>query len=246
MNDTFQCLRARSISLSCATGHKPQTLRAAAKFNLREELTPEICSSVEILRTRYNHILDGPKLASTIVRNAEELRRNCSNAHEHQNDDYCQAIEIEFCVPVWSQIHFLDYFWDSYRWLTHFWRLPVLSAVVHLDEAYPNMHVLLSPTYEDSYLGSSPIDSKRVQVLSDDFIAEVGVNYGFHSLEPKIPLAIKRMYADQVLTSVRGLNLSAQHELLWPMIEKQIRKDPEPLLGLLSGGSRLGFSPIEV
>ncbi|WP_423456092.1 plasmid recombination protein [Ottowia sp. VDI28] len=235
------CFRAKSIGLSRIGGRRPQSLLAAAQHNLREFMPPEHDQSIEADRTHLNEILEGPNQASMLVEKADQLKQACHNAHKFKRRDYCQAIEVLISVPARSQIDFRSYFTTSLEWIRRTMSLPVLLAVVHMDEEHPHMHVLLSPARDALYEGCRPIDKLGLNRLIHAFSKDVAVPYGFRHLEPKMPARTRRESAERVLSSLLQLDLPSRHEWIWPMIDEHVHRDPLPLMELLSETGRLSM-----
>jgi hypothetical protein len=70
-----------------------------------------------------------------------------------------------------------------------FFAVPVLSAVVHLDEAAPHLHVLLLPLLNGRMVGSDLVgNKKRLQAMQSSFFDAVTARYGLTK-----PRAAKRL-----------------------------------------------------
>lgn len=234
MKPPAMCFLGKSIGLSRCGNRKPQSLLAAAQHNLRELPSGPLRSFNPA--TEPNRVLAGPSRACEVVEQAERLKQACDNAQRFKRRDHCQAIEFVISVPSWSGIDVMGYFEASLAWLRQRMALPVLSAVVHHDEEHPHMHILLSPARDGRYMGSAPINKANMQQLRAAFSSEVAVRHGLRHLAPKMAPGAKRAAADWVLSHLRRLDLPSRHELIWPLIDEQVRRDPVPLVELFEGG----------
>src|SRR5207245_6185490 len=58
---------------------------------------------------------------------------------------------------------------DSLAWIEVYFAVPVLSAVVHVDEAAPHMHVLLLPLLNGRMQGSDLVGSRsRLRAMQSE------------------------------------------------------------------------------
>jgi hypothetical protein len=200
-------------------------LLSAARHNLRE-LPPSRSPSFDATQVNLNRVLVGPSRAAEVVEQARHLKLACHNAHHFKRFDHCQAIELLISVPACSAIDFMSYFETSLAWVRQRIGLPVLSAVVHRDEAHPHMHVLLSPACDGHYRGSEPINKRNLKRLRNAFGMEVAVPHGFRHLTHKMNPKAKQMAADKVLSYLEQLDLPSRHEIIWPLVKEQVRKNP--------------------
>ena len=85
------------------------------------------------------------------------------------------GIEIIISLPPSSGIDEQQFFIDVVKWAEGFFEIPILSAVIHYDEAAPHIHIIMLPLFNGRMLGSVLIGGKpRLQAMHDDFHTKVG------------------------------------------------------------------------
>lgn len=207
----------------------------AAKHNLRE-IQAEIGadSSIDHTRIGLNQILAGAATAAEVAAYAERLMHDTGVGNLRR--DAVRAIEIMVSLPPASTIDPVVFFSDSLAWAQEFFSVPVLSAVVHLDEAAPHCHVILLPLVDGRMVGSRLVgDRKRLQAIQAGFYAQVGQQHGL--TRPKatrrLNSATRAKSASMAYTAIVG----NPDLLLRPDAEKAILEafghNPEPLLAAL-------------
>ncbi len=109
----------------------------AARHNLREiQAERGADASIDASKSRLNVILAGPYEALKVAALGDEavtgkLRR-----------DAVRAIELLIGLPSSNAIDPVRFFTESLAWVREFFLAPVLSAVIHMDEAELHCHVL--------------------------------------------------------------------------------------------------------
>lgn len=224
---------AQFVALKKLTGK--DIVRIAAKHNLRE-IQAEIGANSHIDHTRIglNVILAGAATAAEIAAIAESLL-NDSGVGDLRRDAV-RGIEIVISLPVVSTINNAAFFSDSLAWVREFFSVPVLSAVVHLDEAAPHCHVLLLPLVNGRMVGSRLVgDRKRLQAIQAGFYAQVGQQHGL--TRPKatrrLNSATRAKSASMAYTAIvdnPDLLLSADVE---KAVNEAFGRNPEPLLAAM-------------
>lgn len=167
----IQILRVSKIS-------PKQRLAAAARHNLREiqrELGAN--SHINSSATHRNLILAGPPQSADVVHLAESLMREAGI--QKPRKDAVWAVEYLFSLPAKTKISVVDYFQDCADWIANFTGCPVLSAVVHLDEACPHLHVLVLPLIGGRMNGAKLVGYKQdLATQKANHYREVGIRYG--------------------------------------------------------------------
>lgn len=205
-------------------------VRAAAKHNLRE-IAAEIGAAghIDPARIHTNLVLRGPASANKVAEDAKALMAGAGITRQRVGS--VMALELVFTLPRNTSVNVREYFEDSTRWAEEFYPVPVLSSVVHLDEAAPHCHILLLPIAEGHMIGSD-LHGGRVKLMAmqASFQEQVRARHGMARQAPPKRLsaavraeAMKR--ARECLESNSGLSDAVLAVLLKPHA-----KDPEPLL----------------
>ncbi len=133
----------------------------AAKHNHREILA-EIGAAqgghIDLSRVGFNYVLRGLDTAHGVAGMAQSLLDNAGV--KTLRKDAVRALEIIFSLPPDSAIDHARYFEDSTQWAEQYFQAPVISAVVHLDEAAPHCHVLVLPLVYGRMVGSDLMGSR--------------------------------------------------------------------------------------
>ena len=117
----------------------------AAKHNHREilaEMGAAQGGHIDPLRTIGNIVLRGCDTAAVVASVAQSLM-DSANVNPLRKDAV-RALEIIFSLPPESSINHRRYFDDATAWLEQYFAAPVISAIVHGDDAAPHCHVLLA------------------------------------------------------------------------------------------------------
>jgi hypothetical protein len=225
MAESVAHFAVKSIGLSRVNGRKPCTLLDAARHNLREIQSEQgAARRIDATRIQHNVIMAGPATAADV----QELARSwlASVDTSRLKRDHCQAIEAVFSLPVSSEIDSSSYFTQCLRWLTAAMNLPVLSAVIHHDEAAQHQHVLLLPLRDGCHVGGAPISRPELKRLRDSFFAQVAGPAGLKRDTAKLRGMVKQWAVAAVLRRCEGLGLPAGTGPLWPVLLAAIERDP--------------------
>lgn len=213
-----------SIDLSSLRKSKPCSLMNAARHNLREiQAEQGARGRIDPARTPTNVILMGPRTAAEVQAIADAGMQ--SACKQKPRRDHCQAIEALFSLPPKSTVQQQPYFQDCLRWLEARMGLPVLSAVVHNDEAAPHLHVLLLPVKGGKYLGSAPIGREELKKLRTSFFDNVAGPNGFKREGAKLRGSIKELAIKAVFEQLEEMELPRGWSRLLPGIKSAVRQD---------------------
>jgi len=223
----------KSIGLSTVGGRKPCKRLDAVRHNLRE-IQAEIGADghIDPRRSASNVILFGPGTAVAVESLALELLARAETSKLKR--DHCQAIEAVFSLPIGAQIDGGMYFAKCLDWVAPAFGLPVLSAVIHHDEARPHMHVLLLPVRDGRHVGSKPIGRPEVKNLRTSFFAKVAGPAGFRHEGAKMHGKAKEWAVAAVLAICEAQGLPSTTGPLWPVLLDAIKSNPLPYLRALS------------
>lgn len=217
----------KSISLNICGGRKPQTLMDAARHNLREiQAERGAGSHINASRIAENVLLAGPGTAEGVQTVAGEWLDGAGIDPSKLRRDHCQAIEVLFSLPEQSGIEPVTYFRRCLEWVIAEMRLPVISAVIHMDEKTPHCHALLLPVREGKHVGSYPIAREKLRGLRDSFFNTVAGPAGLKRMGAKMVGGVKRMAVAAVLRACEAQGLPEKNGALWPFFRAAIERDP--------------------
>jgi hypothetical protein len=162
----------------------PEILRDALKHNLRLiEREVEIESHISPDRKGLNIVLAGESDPLKITSDTVELVKQSTGKRKLRSNGVF-AVEVIVSLPVNIAIDTNAFFEQTLEWLRDYYACPVLSAVIHHDEANPHMHVLVLPLRDGRMAGA------RVAGYKPDWAAmkknhhiEVGSQFGLVHVE---------------------------------------------------------------
>lgn len=226
MNDVL-FFRCKSIGLSKLNGRKPCDLRTAARHNLRE-IQAELGATgrIDPHQSVKNCILAGPDEAEGVASLAKNIAAGAGVDLSKKRPDYCQAIELVFSLPEKSHIEPLRFFDGCLRWAERAYKLPVLSAVVHFDEALPHCHVLMLPLEDGRYVGSAPVAKPKTRDNTELFFNQVAGPAGLKRQSAKLMGQAKQVAIKLVLAKCESHGLRDAAGPLWEFFEDAIRRAP--------------------
>lgn len=221
------------VSLKKLTGR--DIVRVAATHNLRQ-LQAEIGADdhIDAARTRTNQIIFGPSTASAVSTSAASQMDDAGIGKPRK--DAVRAIEIVFSLPVVSNIESTAFFTECLSWSRGFFKVPVLSAVIHLDESAPHCHVILLPLQDGRMQGSALVGYRtRLQAIQQSFFDQVGQRYGL--TRPKAQRRLNAATAMKAASLAFTAIVSNDDLLLDPAVKAAILeafgKNPAPLLAAI-------------
>ena len=241
MSEQIKPLDAKTIGASTYRGRKAQTLLQAAKHNLRtiqKELGAN--SHIDASRIFLNENMAGPDTPAGVAALALSLMAAAGVDVSKLRKDHTQAHELLFTLTANTTVNTRDYFGRCLSWVAdQFGPDNILSAVVHLDEAAPHLHILIVPMQDGRYLGTSLIDRARLKKLRALFTAEVAPAFGLKVMEPltgaRRSRAIEVIY-DRLQTTQDAILQSA----LWETVKADIVRNPARYM------ARLGITHVPV
>jgi hypothetical protein len=207
-------------------------VEVAARHNHREILA-EIGATpggrIDPARVRLNRILCGHRTAADVASQAQTMMSEAGIKATRK--DAVKALEIIFSLPCQSSIDHDQFFNDSVQWAGQYFGAPVISAIVHNDEATPHCHVLMLPLVNGRMVGSDLMGGRaKLQALQAAFHAQVGQRHGLsrQASQKRHSATIRRQAIDSafnVLQANSGLNGDVLRILLEPHLN-----NPEPLM----------------
>ncbi|WP_166674665.1 plasmid recombination protein [Janthinobacterium sp. 75] len=204
----------------------------AAKHNLREilaELDGDQRATIDPSRTPMNCIVRGAATAAGVASEARALMAAAGITTLRK--DALRGIEIIFSLPAGTTIDQRAFFDDALSWAAQWFSVPILSAIVHNDEAAPHCHVILLPLVDGRMRGSELMGNRmKIMAMQGDFHAKVGQRYGLvRQAAPARPSAARRQQAIDAALAVLEANSGLKGGLLRVLLEPH-KANPEPLL----------------
>ncbi|WP_308922787.1 plasmid recombination protein [Janthinobacterium sp. J1-1] len=207
-------------------------IEVAARHNCREivaELGAKSDGRIDPTRVSLNRVLRGHGTAAAVASEAQALMD--AAGIKVMRKDAVRALEIIFSLPSDSPIDHDCFFNESAQWAGQYFAAPVISAIVHNDEAAPHCHVLLLPLVNGRMVGSDLMGGRaKLQAMQADFYGQIGQRYGLaRQTAQKRPSAATRQQAIDsafdVLEANSGLSAAVLLALLTPHLG-----NPAPLL----------------
>ena len=204
----------------------------AVKHNSREilaELGGDQGATIDPGRTPQNVVLRGAATAAGVASEARALMATAGIATLRK--DALRGLEIIFSLPAETTVDQRAFFDDALAWAEQWFSVPILSAIVHADEAAPHCHVILLPLVDGRMRGSELMGNRmKIMAMQGDFQAKVGRRYGLvRQAAPARPSAAHRQQAIDAALAVLEANSGLQAGLLRVLLEPH-KANPEPLL----------------
>lgn len=192
----------------------------AARHNLRETQDERGADShIDPRKSPLNVVLRGAGHSAGV---AEEAATLMEQAKVKRRKNEVLGLEVIFSLSPSPEIAERDFFDDAVAWAEGFFETPILSAVVHTDEAAKHCHVILLPLFNGRMIGNALVGNRaRLMAMHADFHAKVGQRYGLKRGEPakRYSRAVRVAAADRV---VRVLQ-KARNKLDDPAIRDALR-----------------------
>jgi hypothetical protein len=210
-------------------------IRSAARHNLRE-IQSELGagSHIDPTLTRMNSVLAGATVADDVSSYAKGLMVEAGLVKLRK--DAVRGLEIIISLQPSSSVDQSAFFADALAWVKDFFRVPVLSAVVHNDEAAPHCHILLLPLLHGRMQGSDLAGNRtRLQAMQTGFYSQVGQKYGLTRPKPpqRLNSAIRAKSASLVLSALQANPDLMDKAQIENALLAVFARDPEPLLSAL-------------
>jgi len=151
------------------------------------------------------------------------------------------ALEYLISLRANTTVDINGYFPEVVEWLEDYLGCPIISAVVHMDEGAPHMHVVVLPLRNGRMMGSALVGYKGdLAALKQSHFKCVGQRFGLTMTEsiPKFKrYEISRKVVD-VLCSTKDL---LDQPLVRTALQNIIQINPSELMSIL--GIPLNFDP---
>jgi len=206
-------------------------IAVAARHNLREiQAENGADSHIDASRTHLNDILKGAGCAVDVAAQAVS-RMEQAKVKRRKNE--VLGLEVLFSLPLSSGIAEQQFFADSVVWAEVYFEVPILSAIIHNDEAAPHCHVIMLPLFDGRMIGSGLVGNKqRLKALQTDFHAKVGQQYGLKRGEPvkRHSAAARSKAADSVIDDMRKALRGIDEPTFWDAMRDTITENPAALM----------------
>jgi hypothetical protein len=227
---------------------KPCDLLTAAKHNLRQLPGEQWNGKFDPKRSHLNIIMAGPKNATEVQAQAD-ARWAGAGVGPPKRKDFTQAIEALFSLPSENAVPDTSaYFQACVDWLVDAMGLPVLSAVLHLDQGEAHIHVLTLPLRDGVRVGRKLIDDRAaINRLRDSFFEQVAGPAGLRRQGAKLYGAAKKRAVAVVLAECEAQGVPDAIGPLWPFLEAGIKHEPldaMQAMGIPIGAIRPGAADV--
>jgi len=252
-------LKSLNINSVAAAKGNPSRVLLAAGRHLAREIPAEKDSACGRIRPHLscnNYVLAGPPDAEGIASLAAQLMGEAGVLFPVRKD-CIMGIEVVFSLPATTSVDIRAYFEAALAWTREeFAPAPIISAVVHLDEPHPHMHVLVLPLIDGSMQGGKVAGYKATfNRRKRDFYLNVAKDFGLDEpvAKPLFGKAQRQAYAAKVVEMLvaflpaSGNKTLARDELLHlvsrspfslgralgvPMVDSaQVHASAEPVFG---------------
>lgn len=236
MNDDFQFLRAKTLSMEKTRSRKPaDVIPRVMRHNLREiqaEYGTSSRGTIDPRRIQFNEVIFGPDTSDAV---AEAAQAAMQAAGVKPRKNAAMGIELVVSLPAETRIDTRTYFVDAMRWAQQFFAVPLLSAVIHADEDYPHAHIVLLPLRDGRLIATELLgDRKATKAMQTDFHEKVGKRYGLRLPRPqqRHSAAVRRDALQLAFDVLERNGCGIEPAVLWVMLEA-CHKNPEPLLKVM-------------
>lgn len=207
-------------------------IEVAARHNHREiqaELGALQGGRINPARIGLNRVLRGCDTAAGVASHAKTMMDDAGVKPLKRTA--VLALEIVFGLPPQSDIDHDQFFNESIQWAEQYFAVPVISAIVHNDEAAPHCHVMLLPLVDGRMVGSDLMGGRaKLLTMQADFHSQVGQRHGLtrQASQKRLSAATRKQAIDSafdLLDANSGLSAAVLLALLAPHMN-----DPAPLL----------------
>lgn len=210
----------------------------AARHNLREiQAEMGANSNINPSKSSKNIVLRGATLAADIAREASNMMEQANVGQSRKlRKDAVRGIEIIFSLPCCSGIAEREFFTDAIGWAQEYFELPVLSAVIHNDEAMPHCHLIMLPLFNGRMIGSRMMGNRsRLLAMQADFFEKVGQPYGLkrQTSKERHSRASREKAAEMVINVLRKNPVSLNEPTIRDALRDVIAENPMQLMAAL-------------
>ena len=186
MNSPYQIqfLRIAKLGKDYRIKNDPNIVLKAAKHNLREilaEMKSDSLSHIDPSLSHLNFVLRGKKNSAGVIVEMNELLEAAGVLKSKKiRSNTIRGVELVFSLPVNSSIDPRSCFADFVAWVESFYTgIPILSAVAHLDEGAPHVHVILLPIVGENLQGHFVMGNRnKIFSMRSSCYESIGKKYG--------------------------------------------------------------------
>ena len=151
------------------------------------------------------------------------------------------ALEYLISLRANTTLDISGYFPEVVEWLEDYLGCPIISAVVHLDEGAPHMHVVVLPLRSGRMMGSALVGYKSdLAALKQSHYKSVGQRYGLTMAE-SIPKFKRYEFSRKVVDALCSKKELLDEPLVRTALQNIIQINPSELMSIL--GIPLSFDP---
>jgi len=215
-------------------------LKNCLKHNLRQ-ITRELGENrhIDPARCNLNQTLIGGSDPSSMV---NELAANIvASTGKKLRRNGVLALEYLISLRANTTVDINGYFPEVVEWLEDYLGCPIISAVVHLDEGAPHMHVVVLPLRSGRMMGSALVGYKSdLAALKQSHYKSVGQRYGLTMAE-SIPKFKRYECSREVVDALCSTKELLDQPLVRTALQNIIQINPSELMSIL--GIPLSFDP---
>lgn len=184
-------------------------IKKACMHNMREipiELRAE--GKIDSKRTGFNKVLIGYANSSEAKLQYDQMLESLKSSRRIRKDAVL-GIEILFCLPSDHALNEGAFFSECIQWCEGYFKVFILSAIVHKDEANPHCHVILIPLINGRLQGSNLCGGRgKIRSMQEDFFKRVGINFGL--TKPRPTVRYKSEY--QILLATKAVDVMTENQ----------------------------------
>ena len=231
--NTIQSSVKSSFLFTIGVINSIKQLKASFKHN-RREIQQELGarSHIDAQKICLNYsLLKFEKTEDLIQRVKDSIEVHEEQTRKRIRRDAVLAIEVLFSIPVARPDIISDeYFKDCLAWtIEQFSPALVLTADVHLDEANPHMHVILSCVTSTKLIGSwLKGNNEKYRERNEDFFHKVASRYGLSLPPSKLYKADRTNLAKVSISKIESGGDPMTKSPHYPLIRSMIQENPVP------------------
>jgi len=231
---------AESQLLSVKKIKSLEILKNSLKHNLRQ-IPRELGENrhIDAARCSLNRTLIGGADPVKMVRDAEKSILQGTGKKLRSNG----VLALEYLISLRSDtaVEIDDYFSQVVDWLEDYLGCPIISAVVHLDEGNPHMHVIVLPLRNGRMTGSALMGYKGdLAALKRSHYKCVGRHFGLEMIE-SIPRFKRYEISRQIVQALNSSKDLLDQPVIRTALQNVIQMAPHELMAIL--GIQLSFDP---